>query len=75
METKRLRVLVIEIFKIVNNFNPNYIKDIFTPKLHPKGRPNDMLLKHHDAITYGTESLKTLGATIWAHLIPNYIYT
>ena len=74
METKRLRVLVIEIFKIVNNFNPNYMKDIFTPKLHPKGRPNDMLLKHHDAITYGTESLKT-GATIWAHLIPNYIYT
>ena len=36
MEIKRLRVLSIEIFKTVNNLNPNYMKDIFTPKLHPK---------------------------------------
>ena len=33
MEIKRLRVLVIEIFKTVNNLNSNYTKDIFTPKL------------------------------------------
>ena len=34
MEIKQLRVLAIEIFKKVNNYNPNYLKDIFTPKLH-----------------------------------------
>ena len=78
MEMKRLRVLAIEIFKTVNNLNPNYMKDIFTPKPHPKVRPNDILVKHHNTITYGTKSLKTLGPKIWSqktlkqrHLIPN----
>ena len=46
MEIKRLRVLATEIFKTVNNLNPNYMKDVFTPKLHPKVRPNDILVKH-----------------------------
>ena len=68
MEIKRLRVLAIEIFKTVNNLNPNYMKDIFTPKLHPKVRPNDILVKHHNTITYGTKSLKTLGRKIWSQL-------
>ena len=65
MEIKRLRVLAIEIFKTVNNLNPNYI---FTPKLHPKLRPNDILVKHHNTITYGTKSLKTLGPKMWNQL-------
>ena len=47
METKLLRFLALKIFKTVNNLNPNYMKDIFTPKLHTKVRPNDILLKHH----------------------------
>ena len=68
MEIKRLRVLAIEIFKTVNNLNPNYMKDIFTPKLHPKVRPNDILVKYHNTITYGTKSLKTLGPKIWNQL-------
>ena len=64
MEIKRLRVLVIGLFKTVNNLNPNYRKDIFTPKLHPKIKPNDILVKHHNTITYGTKTLKTLGPKI-----------
>ena len=47
MEIKRLRVLAIEILKTVNNLNPNYMKDIFIPKLHPKVRPNDILVKNY----------------------------
>ena len=61
MKIKPLKVLAIEIFKTVNNLNPNYMEDILTPKLHPKVRPNDILVKHHNTITYGTKSLKTLG--------------
>ena len=68
MEIKRLRFLPIEIFKTVNNLNTNYMKDVFTPKLHPKARPNDVLVKHHNAITYSTKTLKTLGSKIWNHL-------
>ena len=60
MEIKRLRVLAIEIFKTVSNLNLNYMKDIFTPKLHPKVRPNN-LVKYHDSIPYCAKSLKTLG--------------
>ena len=60
IEIKRLKVLAIEIFKTVNNLNPNNIKDMFTPKLHPKVRPTDILVKHHNTITYRTKSLKTL---------------
>ena len=80
MEIKRLRVLVIEIFKTVNDLNPNYMKDIFIPKLHPKVRPKDILVKHHNTITYGTKSLKALGLRYGTnyqktlnqrHLIPN----
>ena len=61
MEIKPLKVPAIEIFKTVNNLNPNYIEDTLTPKLHPKVRPNDIPIKHHNTITYGTKSLKTLG--------------
>ena len=72
MEIKRVRVLAIEIFKIVNNLNPNFMKDKFTPKLHPKVRPkvrpNGILVKHHNTITYGTKSLKALGPKIWNQL-------
>ena len=68
MEIKRLRVLAFEIFKTVNNLSPNYMKIIFTPKLHPKVRPNDISVKHHNAITYDARSLKTLSPKIWNQL-------
>ena len=32
MEIKRLRNLATEIFKTVNNFNPSFMKNIFTSK-------------------------------------------
>ena len=50
MEIKRLTVLAIENFKTVNDLNPNYMKDTFTPKLHPKVRSNDILVKHDSTI-------------------------
>ena len=75
MEIKRLRVLVIGLFKRVNNLNPNYRKDIFTPKLHPKIKPNDILVKHHKTITYGTKSLKTLGPKIPVDIKSETSYT
>ena len=45
MKIKRLGVLANEVFKAVNNLNPNYMKDIFTPKLHLKVRPNYILFE------------------------------
>ena len=31
-------------------------------------RPNDILVKHHNTITYDTKNLKTLGTKIWNQL-------
>ena len=44
------------------------MEDIFTPKLFPKVRPNGILVKHYNTITFGTKSLKTLGVKIWNQL-------
>ena len=44
------------------------MKDIFTPKLPSRVRPNGILVKHHNTITYGTKALKTLGPKIWNQL-------
>ena len=32
MKVKRLRTLVTKIFKTINNINPSYMKNMFTPK-------------------------------------------
>ena len=40
MKIKRLCTIAIEIFKTINNINPNFMKDIFTPKRDPKIRPS-----------------------------------
>ena len=57
MEIERLRNFI-EISKTVNNLNPNYMKIIFIPKLHPKIRLNDIRVK----------SLKILGTKMWNQL-------
>ena len=44
------------------------MKDIFTLKLHAKVRPNDILVKHYNDITYCVKSLKILGPEIWNQL-------
>ena len=49
MEMRRLRTLAVEIFKTLNEINPPYIKNIFTPKENAKVRQNDIIVKHIDA--------------------------
>ena len=58
MKIKQLGILASEVFKTVNNLNPNYMKDIFTPKRHTQVRPNDILFKHHN--TYDTKRIHTV---------------
>ena len=64
-------ILQLKFFKTVNDLNPNYIRDIFTLKLDAKVRPNDILVKHHNAITYCVKNLKTLGPETWNQLSGN----
>ena len=42
MEIRRLRTLAVEIFKTLNEINPPYMKNIFTPKENSKVMQNDI---------------------------------
>ena len=64
MEMNRLCDLAIEIFKTINNINPSFMKDIFTPKYDPKIRLFHVLVKHYKSAKYGDKSLIALGPKI-----------
>ena len=65
MQIKRIKQLAIEIFKTVNNLNPDFMKNIFTSKQNARVRPHDLLTRSHKTVTYGGKSLKILGPKIW----------
>ena len=65
MQIKRIKQLAIEIFKTVNNLNPDFMKNIFTIKQNDWVCPHDLRFRSHDTATYGDKSLKILGPKIW----------
>ena len=72
METwKPWKTLAVEIFKIVNEINPPYMKNIFTPKENAKVRQNDIKVKRINTSRFGTQSLTSLGPKIWNNLPSN----
>ena len=71
MEIRRLRTLAVEIFKTVNEINPPYMKNIFTPKENAKVRQNDIIVKRINTSRFGTQSLRSLGPEIWNNLPSN----
>ena len=64
MEIRRLRTLAFEIFKTLNEINPLYMKNIFTPKENAKVRQNDIIVKRINTSRFGTQSLRPLGPKI-----------
>ena len=62
-----LRVLATEILKTINYINPSYMKNIFISKANAKVHQNDIEVRYHKAISYGDESLNTLGPKKWNH--------
>ena len=70
MEVKRLRTLVLEIFKTINN--PNHIKNLFTPKTDARIRPNDIFVKSNET-TNSDKSLTVLGPKIWNNQLPKIL--
>ena len=59
MKIRRIKTLVIEIFKTVNELKPNFIKTIFTSKTNSTVRPFDLLVKNCNTERYGTKSYRT----------------
>ena len=52
MEIKRLRCLTLEIFKIVNNMNPYYMKEIFSKTTNLTHRPLDINFNQNNTAKY-----------------------
>ena len=68
MEIKRLRTLALEIFKTLNNLNPDYMKEIFCKNKNLTHRPFDIKVNQNNTTKYGCKSLKSLGPHIWNSL-------
>ena len=68
METKRIRTIALEIFKTLNDLNPNFMKDIFNFSPHFTHKKHNIFVHPHNTVTYGNKSLKSLGPHIWNSL-------
>ena len=71
MNVKWMKILAPEMFKTINDLNPAFMKDIYTFKVNPKVRPNNIIVTRHNTTKYGTKSLTTLGPQIWNTLPEN----
>ena len=71
---ERYRKLSLEIFKTINDLNPEYMKDIFVKNQDPYGLRNnnrhqyDLTNQGFKAFTYGESSLRVLGPKVWNSL-------
>ncbi len=74
MHVSRLRVLCIEIFKTLKNLNPSFMHDIFKIRssAYSSRNPNDLQHYRPNQVTFGSNSLQSLGPQIWNGL-PNEI--
>ena len=71
MEIKRLRTLLIEIFKTINNLNPIYMREIFKTPVNSTHRNFNLHVYNHRTVRYGDKSLRVLGPHIWNSLPEN----
>ena len=60
MNIKRMRNVAFEIFKVINNLNFPFLKNIFRTKVNPRVQPNDNVVNTHNTATYGDKSLTVL---------------
>lgn len=68
MEVKRIRTLAIEIFKTLNDMNPNYMKSIFHLSPYVTHKKYDLYVHKRNTTKYGNHSLKVFGAQVWNSL-------
>ena len=78
IKTVTLRLLVIEVYKCVNKFNPEYLNEMITLKNCPCDLRNTSFLERPRAYTkkYGLKSFRNYGADLWTILptIANQLY-
>ena len=68
MKVKRVRKLALEIFKTLNNLNPECMKEIFYETTNLTHRPFNIKVNQNNTTKYGNKSLRSLGPHIWNSL-------
>ena len=75
LQIVKIKTLATEIFKTFHSLNPIYMNEIFqtnpsiTRNLRSK---NNLVTLRYNSVTYGKNSLRILGPTIWNHLPDEY---
>ena len=72
METKRLRAMVHEIFKTLNNLNPVFMKGIFHYSPNLTHKKHNLYIHAQNTTKFGNKSLRASGANI-RNTLPEYI--
>ena len=72
MEVKLLRILALEVFRTLNNMNPEYMKEIFHKTAFMTYRPLNLEVTKNHTTKYGNKSLRCLGPHI-RNSLPNQI--
>ena len=71
-ETKRLRRIVYEIFKTLNNLNPVFMKGIFHYSPNLTHKKHILTMHTQNKARFGNKNLRTFGANIW-NTLPEHI--
>ena len=62
---KRLCTFALEIFKVLNNLNPNFMKNIFNSSPYNTHRKHNIFVHSRSSSNYGDRSLRDLGQHRW----------
>ena len=67
---RNLQLLLIEVYKTIQNLNPSFMKDIFVQKDMTYNRRNNLLMRIPKTRTsrHGIDSLSFLGCRLWNNL-------
>ena len=72
MNVNRLRLLCIEIYKTINNLNPEFMKHLFslrkTSRLIREKYILNLNIPVHNQVTFGNKSLRVFGPKVWNSL-------
>ena len=68
MEVKRLKTLALEVFKTLNNMNPEYMNEIFHKTAFFTHRPLNLQVNKNSTTKYGNKFLECLIPHIWSSL-------
>ena len=72
MNVNRLRILYTEIYKTINNLNPEFMRDLFslreTSRLAREKYMLNLNIPVHNQVTFGSKSLRVFGPNVWNSL-------